>query len=374
MKRKLKIGVLFGGRSAEHEVSLVSATSVINALDKQKYDVVPIGITLDGRWISSPDTLEVLKSKKKINQQPQKILLPDPNLQGILEIFSKTNTEEKIDVIFPVLHGTFGEDGTIQGLLELANIPYVGAGVLSSSVAMDKIVARRLYKAAGIPVTPDVGFLWKEFKANKKFYISQVASELGFPCFVKPANMGSSVGITKAHNRRELEDAIELAANYDRKILVEKAVQNAHEIEVSLLGNDNPIVSVLGEIIPSNEFYDYDAKYVDGKSTSEIPAKIPKQVTEKIKEYALRGYKAIDCSGMARADFLVERNSNKIYLNELNTIPGFTSISMYPKLWEASGIPYSKLLDILINLAIERFEEKSKLKTVYRPKSDWYKN
>ncbi|MDI6804028.1 MAG: D-alanine--D-alanine ligase family protein [Bacteroidota bacterium] len=374
MKRKLKIGVLFGGRSAEHEVSLVSATSVINALDKKKYDVVPIGITLNGRWISSPDALEVLKSRKKINQQPQKILLPDPNLQGIVEIFSKINSKEKIDVIFPVLHGTFGEDGTVQGLLELANIPYVGAGVLASSVAMDKIVARRLYKAAGIPVTPDVWFLRKEFQVNKKFYLSQVANELGFPCFVKPANMGSSVGITKAHNRRELEGAIELAAYYDRKILVEKSVQNAREIEVSLLGNDNPIVSVPGEIIPSNEFYDYDAKYVDGKSTSEIPVNIPKRVSDKIKEYALRGYKAIDCSGMARADFLVERNSNKIYLSELNTIPGFTSISMYPKLWEASGIPYPKLLDMLIKVAIEKFEEKSKLKTAYRPKKDWYKN
>lgn len=374
MKSKLKIGVLFGGRSAEHEVSLVSATSVINALDKQKYDVVPIGITSDGRWISSPGTLEVLKSKKKINQQPQKILLPDPNLQGIVEIFSKINSKEKIDVLFPVLHGTFGEDGTVQGLLELANIPYIGAGVLASSVAMDKIIARRLYKAAGIPVMQDIWFLWKEFKVYKKVYLSQVANELGFPCFVKPANMGSSVGITKAHNRNELADAIELAANYDRKILVEKAVPNAREIEVSLLGNDNPIVSVPGEIIPSNEFYDYDAKYVDGKSTSEIPAKISKRVSDKIKEYALRGYRAIDCSGMARADFLVERDSNKIYLNELNTIPGFTSISMYPKLWEASGIPYPKLLDLLINLAVERFEEKSKLKTVYSPKSDWYKD
>ncbi len=373
MKRKLKIAVLFGGRSAEHEVSLASATSVINALDKKKYDVVPLGITLDGRWISSHDTLEVLKSRKGINRQPQKILLPDPNLQSLVEIFSKIKSKEKVDVIFPVLHGTFGEDGTVQGLLELANIPYVGAGVLASSVAMDKIVARRLYKAAAIPVTPDVWFLWKEFQVNKKRFLSQVANELGFPCFVKPANLGSSVGITKAHNSRELESAIDLASNYDRKILVEKAVQNAREIEVCLLGNNNPIVSVLGEIIPSNEFYDYDAKYVDGMSTSEIPANIPKRVSDKIKEYALRGYKAIDCSGMARADFLVERNSYKIYLNELNTIPGFTTISMYPKLLEVSGIPYPKLLDMLIKAAIEKFVEKSKLKTVFKPKKDWYR-
>jgi D-alanine-D-alanine ligase len=374
MKKKLKVGIIFGGRSAEHEVSLVSTTSVINALDKKKYEIVPIGITLDGRWISSPDALDVLKSRKNIDKQPQKLIVPDPNYRSLVKLFSKKLEEEKLDVVFPVLHGTFGEDGTIQGLFEIANMPYVGAGVLASSVAMDKIIARQLYKAAGIPVVPDVWFLWKDYKISKNRLIKNIENKLGYPCFVKPPNLGSSVGISKAHNRKELIKAIELALQYDRKILVEMAVPNAREIEVSLLGNDNPIASVAGEIIPSNEFYDYNAKYVDGKSKSEIPAKLPKNVVRKIQEYAIRGYRAVDCSGMARADFLVDKKINKIYFNELNTIPGFTSISMYPKLWEASGIQYPKLLDKLILLAIERHKEKANLKTFYKPKERWYKS
>jgi D-alanine-D-alanine ligase len=374
MKKKLNVGIIFGGRSAEHEVSLVSATSVINALDKKKYEIILIGITLDGRWISSPNALDVLKSRKNIDKQPQKLIVPDPNHRSLVKLFSKKLEEEKLDVVFPVLHGTFGEDGTIQGLFEIANIPYVGAGVLASSVAMDKIIARQLYKAAGIPVVPDVWFLWKDYKISKNRFIEKIEKQLGYPCFVKPPNLGSSVGISKAHNRKELINAIELASQYDRKILVEMAVPNTCEIEVSVLGNANPIASVAGEIIPSNEFYDYDAKYVDGKSKSEIPAKLPKNVARKIQEYALRGYRAVDCSGMARADFLVDKKTNKIYLNELNTIPGFTSISMYPKLWEASGIPYSKLLDKLILLAIGRQKEKSNLKTFYKPKERWYKS
>lgn len=373
-KKKIKVGIIFGGRSAEHEVSLVSATSVINALDKKKYEIVQIGITLDGRWISSPDALSALKTRKNIDRQPQKVIIPDPNHRSLIKLFSRKLEEEKLDVVFPVLHGTFGEDGTIQGLLEMANIPYVGAGVLASSVAMDKIIARRLYKAAGIPVTPDIWFLWKDYNDSKIRIIEKIEKDLGYPCFIKPSNTGSSVGISKAHNRRELIKAIELAAEYDRKILVEKSVENAREIEVSVLGNDNPVASVSGEIIPSNEFYDYNAKYVDGKSQSKIPAKLPKNIVKKIQEYAIRGYKAVDCSGMARADFLVDSKTNKIYLSELNTIPGFTSISMYPKLWEASGIPYPKLLDRLIELALERHNEKTKLKTVYKPKTNWYKS
>lgn len=373
MNKKIRIGILFGGRSAEHEVSLVSATSVIDALDKSKYEVIPIGITLDGRWISSKDAINILKSRKNLNKHPQKILLPDPKQQRLVEIFSKKYNSEKLDIIFPVLHGTFGEDGTIQGLLELANIPYVGAGVLASSVAMDKVIARRLYKAAGIPVTPDVWFLWKDYENSKIEIIEKIEKNLGYPCFVKPSNMGSSVGISKAKNRKQLFRCIETAAQYDRKILVEKCVNDAREIEVSILGNDNPIVSVPGEIIPSNEFYDYDAKYVDGKSEAQIPANLDKRTTEKIKKFAIMGYKAIDCSGMARADFLLNAKSGKIFLNELNTIPGFTSISMYPKLWEASGISYAKLLDKLIVYAIERFKIKSELKMEYKPKNDWYK-
>ncbi len=374
MKKKLTVGIIFGGRSAEHEVSLVSATSVINALDKKKYEIILIGITLDGRWISSPDALDVLKSRKNIDKQPQRLIVPDPNHRSLVKLFSKKLEEEKLDVVFPVLHGTFGEDGTIQGLFEIANIPYVGAGVLASSVAMDKIIARQLYKTAGIPVVPDVWFLSKDYKISKNRFIENIEKQLGYPCFVKPPNLGSSVGISKAHNRKELIKAIELASQYDRKILVEMAVPNTCEIEVSVLGNDNPIASVAGEIIPSNEFYDYDAKYVDGKSKSEIPAKLPINVVRKIQEYAIRGYWAVDCSGMARADFLVDKHTNKIYLNELNTIPGFTSISMYPKLWEASGIPYPKLLDKLIALAINRHKEKANLKTFYKPKERWYKS
>jgi D-alanine-D-alanine ligase len=374
MKKKFKIGIIFGGRSAEHEVSLVSAASVINALDKKNYEVVQIGITLDGRWISSPDALDILKSRKNIGKHPQKIIIPDPNHRSLIKLFSKKLEEEKLDVVFPVLHGTFGEDGTIQGLFEMANIPYIGAGVLGSAVAMDKVVARQLYRFADIPLAKDAWFLWKAFKDSKSEILKNIERHLGYPCFVKPSNMGSSVGISKAHNMKELVKSIELAGRYDRKILIEKAVENAREIEVSVLGNDNPIASVPGKIIPSNEFYDYDAKYVDGKSRSEIPAKLPKKVARKIQEYAIRGYKAVDCSGMARADFLVEKKTNKIYLNELNTIPGFTSISMYPKLWETSGISYPKLLDKLIELALEKHREKAKLKTAYKPKSNWYKS
>ncbi len=374
MKKKIRIGIIFGGRSAEHEVSLVSATSVIDALDKKRYEIVQIGITLDGQWISSTDALSILKIRKNINKQTQNIIIPDPNHRSLVKLFARKKNEEKLDVVFPVLHGTFGEDGTMQGLLEMANIPYIGAGVLASSVAMDKIVARRLYESAGIPVTHDIWFLWKDYQNSKIRIIEKIEKALLYPCFVKPANSGSSVGTSKAHNRRELLKAIKLAGEYDRKILVEKSVENAREIEVSVLGNDDPIVSVPGEIISSNEFYDYNAKYVDGKSRTEIPAKLPINIVKKIQEYAIRGFKAIDCSGMARADFLVESKTNNIYLNELNTIPGFTSISMYPKLWEASGIPYPKILDRLIELAFERHEEKAKLKTAYKPKSNWYKS
>jgi len=277
-----------------------------------------------------------------------------------------------LDVLFPVLHGAFGEDGTMQGLFELANLPYVGAGVLGSSVGMDKIVSKQLFEQAGIPVAPYVWFLNKELKAKRENIIREVETKLKYPCFVKPANSGSSVGISKAHNQKELIRAIRLAMEYDRKILIEKGIENAREIEVSVLGNDEPIVSVPGEIVSSNEFYDYDAKYVDGKSEAIIPARLPKSVIRKIQELAVRGYKTIDCAGMARVDFLVEKHSNRIYLNEINTIPGFTSISMYPKLWEASGISYTKLLDKLIDLALERHRQKSALKTSYQPKNKWY--
>ncbi len=368
---KLKIGVIFGGRSAEHQVSLVSAASIIQALDKKKYDVVPIGITPEGKWLSTPDAVSLLKSGK-YQKQFEKILIPDPTVQGLMTR-NRLSAVAGLDVIFPVLHGSFGEDGTVQGLFELANIPYVGAGVLGSSAGMDKVVTKQLCEQSGITVTPYVWFLMKEYSSSKKKMIGLLEKKLGYPCFVKPANSGSSVGISKAHNRKELISAIELAGEYDRKVLVEQSIENAREIEVAMLGNDEPKASIPGEIISSNEFYDYDAKYVDGKSRAVIPAKFPKPVIQKIQSMAVSGFRAIDCAGMARVDFLVTKRSHKIYLNEINTIPGFTSISMYPKLWEASGISYSKLLDRLIDLAIERHTAKQNRKTSFQPKSDWYK-
>jgi D-alanine-D-alanine ligase len=281
--------------------------------------------------------------------------------------------QKHIDVIFPVLHGTYGEDGTIQGLFELANIPYVGAGVLGSSVGMDKVITKQLCEQAGISVTPYVWFVTPEYAKYTKKILTAIEVKLGYPCFIKPANLGSSVGISKAHNRKQLVESIKLASKYDRKILVEKSIENAREIEVSVLGNDDPIASVPGKIISSNEFYDYDAKYVDGKSEAVIPAKLPSSIAKKVRELAVQSFKVIDCSGMARVDFLLTRRINKIYFNEINTIPGFTSISMYPKLWEATGIPYKKLLDRLIELAIERHINKQRLYRIFQPKIKWYK-
>jgi D-alanine-D-alanine ligase len=375
MAKKIRVGVIFGGRSVEHEVSLVSAASVIGALDKEKYDILPIGITPEGRWLSSAEALALLKEKGKIDDLPEHILVPDPRKRGLVPLRNSSAEvpPHPIDVIFPVLHGTYGEDGTIQGLFELAEIPYVGSGVLGSALGMDKVVQKQLLRQAGIPVTPDIWFYLEEFLKAQRKLIASIERKLGYPCFVKPANLGSSVGISKAHDRKELVGAIRHAGEYDLKVLVEKGIERAREIECSVLGNDDPIASVPGEVIPSNEFYDYDAKYVDGKSTSVIPAKLPRSVARKVQQYAVDSFKVLNCSGMARVDFLVTRGRNRIYVNELNTIPGFTSISMYPKLWQASGLSYPELLDRLIQLAFERHRGKVNLKTTYSPKTDWYK-
>ena len=376
MPNKIRVGVIFGGRSAEHEVSIVSATSVIHALDKNKYEVLPIGITPEGRWLSSAKALELFRDRANIENLPEHILVPDPRKQGLIELKDSSAQEvpQQIDVAFPVLHGTYGEDGTIQGLFELADIPYVGSGVLGSAVGMDKVVQKQLLRQAKIPVAPEVWFMINEYKDHAKKIIGLIETKLRYPCFIKPANLGSSVGISKAHNRRELIQAIELAAEYDLKILVEKGIEQAREIECSVLGNDEPIASIPGEIVPSNEFYDYDAKYVDGKSTAVIPARLPKSVIKKIQFYSRESFRVLNCSGMGRVDFLVRKKSNAIYLNELNTIPGFTSISMYPKLWQASGISYPDLLDRLIQLALERHESRRHLKTRFQPKADWFKS
>jgi len=376
MKRKIRVGVIFGGQSSEHEVSLVSATSVIQALDKEKYEVVPIGITKKGKWLSSSTTLQLLKSGKRLDDAQERMLLPDPTQKGLVEFrdHGLSTSPEPLDVVFPVLHGPYGEDGTIQGLLDLAHVPYVGAGVLGSAVGMDKVIQKQLFERAGLPVPEYCFFLYREYEAASSRWIRQIERVLHYPCFVKPANLGSSIGITKAHNRKELQKGIKEASRYDRKILAERSIENAREIECSVLGNDKPRVSVPGEVIPSSEFYDYDAKYVDGKSEIVIPAPIPERVKKKVQDLAIRAFKAIDCAGMARVDFLVTRETYEIYICEVNTIPGFTSISMYPKLWEASGLPYSKLLDILIQLALERHRERSRLQASYKPSRDWYKS
>jgi D-alanine-D-alanine ligase len=370
MTGKIRVGVLFGGRSAEHEVSLVSAASVISALDKRKYEVIPIGITTEGRWLSSPDAIKLLKEKIQVDGNEEHLLLPDPQKKGLVSIGKGAG--EPLDVLFPVLHGTYGEDGSIQGLFELADIPYVGAGVLGSAVGMDKIIQKQVLQSAGIPVAPAISFLSSAYLKKQRIFIGDIETKIHYPCFVKPANTGSSVGISKAHNSKELIAAIAVAATYDRKILVEKSIEKAREIEMSVLGNDDPVASVPGEIISSNEFYDYDAKYVDGKSEAIIPAGLPVSVVKKIQALALKAFAVLDCAGMARVDFLIQKNGGKIFLNEINTIPGFTSISMYPKLWEASGIPYASLLDKLIQLAIERHRGKAELKKTYKPKKNWY--
>lgn len=349
---KIRVGVVFGGRSGEHEISLRSAESVLRSLDPDKYDVVPIGITHEGKWLSPRTALALLPPKETIQNTLMKgepaALTAEPNARGTL------------DVIFPVLHGTYGEDGTIQGLFDLSNIPYVGADVLGSAVGMDKDVMKRLLRDAGLPV----GDFWTIKSPGIGAFIQQRSQNLPYPVFVKPANLGSSVGITKAHAPDELRGALETAAEYDRKIVVEKGI-DAREIELAVLGNDDPICSVPGEIIPSREFYDYEAKYASEDSRLLIPAPMSPDEAEEAKRLAIATFKALEGSGLGRVDLFLERGTGKFYVNEINTMPGFTSISMYPKLWEASGVPYAELLDRLITLALERHGEKNKLRTKY---------
>lgn len=354
--------MLFGGESGEHEVSLASARSVIDALDREKYDVRLVGITKDGRWLAGGDPLALLEGKGDIDEDPGVSVVASGGHEMI-------TGEEKgpisdVDLVFPVLHGTFGEDGTVQGLLELADLPYVGAGVLGSALGLDKAVQKAVLLAHGLPIVDYELILSKTWRADPSGTIALLEERFGYPLFVKPANAGSSVGVSKAHTRAELEDGLDEAAQYDRKILAEVAIEG-REIECSVLGNDVPVASVPGEVVPCNEFYDYRAKYIDGDSELRIPAPLPEAVTRRIQELAIEAYKAIDCAGMARVDFFVCGEGKEIYLNELNTIPGFTSISMYPKLWEASGLSYSDLLDRLIDLALERYAEKKSLRRFY---------
>jgi D-alanine-D-alanine ligase len=391
--KKIRVGILFGGRSGEHEVSLLSAASVFNAIDKDKYEVVPIGITKAGRWVTAADAERLLRGKFEDHKHlragdPEAtpgaavlakgesvVVPPEPHRHGSITPFETDASSHAltrraadraidVDVIFPVLHGTFGEDGTIQGLLELADMPYVGAGVLGSAAGMDKDIMKALFRAAGLPIVKHVTLLRSEWESSAKQVQKRVESSLKYPVFVKPANLGSSVGISKVHDRKELGPAIEEAAKFDRKIVIERGVgggkQKAREIECSVLGNDRPEASLPGEIVPSTEFYDYNAKYLDEGSQLIIPAKFSKAETKEVQRLAIGAFKAVDCSGLARVDFLMEPKTRKIYLNEINTMPGFTAISMYPKLWAASGVSYPDLIERLIQLGLERHAEKQK--------------
>lgn len=368
LEKKLRVGVIFGGRSGEHEVSLRSAESVINALDREKYEIVPIAISKEGKWLTSSQAGELLPSAVMRGADQHVAIFGDPTARGLTRLArgSANGHRDSLDVIFPVLHGTYGEDGTIQGLLEMADLPYVGCGVLASAAGMDKVVMKRLFREAGLPIVDFTHFLRTQWESDPAEVESRVIEEIGFPCFIKPANLGSSVGISKAVAPAGLRAAIALAAKFDRKIVVEKGV-DAREIEVSVLGNDQPIASLPGEIVPqSAAFYDYKAKYVDANGARlAIPAELSEDQTAEIQQLAIRAFQAIDGAGLGRVDFFLERSTGRLLLNEINTMPGFTSISMYPKLWEAGGLGYPELIDRLIELAFERHREKSRNATSF---------
>lgn len=378
---KLRIGVIYGGRSGEHEVSLASAAAVFKNLDPSRYEAVPILVTKEGRWnlpsepprlAAAADAIAASRTKVAIESSREAHLVAHPGGDTLLTIDrgpagSPATTAAvsglALDVVFPVMHGPYGEDGTVQGLLELANVPYVGCGVLASATGMDKAVMKQLFAANGLPICDYEVLLARDWRRDERDVLTRVTTKLGFPLFVKPANLGSSVGISKAHHTAELRAAITLAAEFDRKIVIEAAVPGAREIECAVLGNDDPDASVPGEIIPSREFYDYEAKYLDEGSRSVIPADLSDALAADVRRLSVAAFKAVDGAGMARVDFLLARDSGMLYVNELNTIPGFTTISMYAKLWEASGLSYSALLDRLIDLAIDRHREKQSLRT-----------
>jgi len=349
-----RVGVLFGGRSSEHEVSLASARNVMEALRLAGHEVVPIGITPEGRWLQQPDAWVRLSARV----QGELPATTGESTAVLLPVMTAEQSLSAVDVIFPVLHGPYGEDGTVQGLLEMANIPYVGSGVLASAVAMDKVIARQLFAQYGLPQVHYVTVLRRRWQAERETVANEIEAALRYPLFVKPANMGSSVGVSKARNREQLSMALDVAAHFDRRLLVEEAVPHAREIEVSVLGNEMPLASIAGEIVPANEFYDYNAKYENKSSRLLIPAPIDDAMMAAVREAAVRAFRALDCAGLARVDFLVDGESGAIYLNEINTMPGFTQISMYPKLWESTGISYPELVDRLLILAMERYADR----------------
>jgi D-alanine-D-alanine ligase len=361
-KKRLRVGVLFGGRSGEHEVSLASASSVIRGLDPEKYEAVPVGITKQGHWRIGAGAQKMLPEVLNQGQPVMMTADPDAALVPLGGSASGAPGAPKLDVVFPVMHGTFGEDGTIQGLLDLAGLPFVGAGVLGSAIGMDKDVAKRLLQGAKIPVVPWITVHRHEWERDPKAVQRAIERKFRYPVFVKPATLGSSVGMTKVHSRAEFAPALNLASEFAMKILVEKAMA-AREIEVSVLGNNDPKASIPGEIVPHREFYDYAAKYLEEGTQLLIPAKLKSAQVKTIQALAVAAFRTLELSGMARVDFFLEKRGNgKLFLNEVNTIPGFTSISMYPKLWEATGIPFRQLIDRLIELALEQHREKARTK------------
>ncbi len=366
--KKLRVGLIFGGRSGEHEVSLASAKSVLANLDPRRYDVVPIGIAKNGTWLLGDEQTAMLTqaivSTASSERSTAVTLTGDPTVRRLIPLQGSAPLRDNgaLDVIFPVLHGTYGEDGTLQGLLEMANVPYVGCGVLGAALGMDKEKMKMVFSSVGLPNVEYFSCRRNEWERAPEMVMNTVEQSIGYPCFVKPVNLGSSVGINKAHDRTELEHALQVAAEYDRKIIIERGI-NCRELECAVLGNDEPVVSVVGEVIASGEFYDYTAKYIGGTSQVVIPADLPQATAEEVRRQAIQAFLALDLSGLARVDFFLERETGKVYINEVNTLPGFTEISMYPKLWTASGLPYSQLLDRLIELAIERHTDRQRNKT-----------
>jgi D-alanine-D-alanine ligase len=368
-QNKLRIGIIYGGRSGEHEVSLASAKAIMENLDQSKYEIILIAITKQGTWLLGAEPAQLMTAEQDVELHNDLAttavtLAGDPTLRHLISLKGDTLPQEQcqLDVIFPIVHGTYGEDGTLQGLLEMASIPYVGCNVLGSALGMDKEKMKMVFTSVGLPVGPYLVYRRNQWERDPQIILNTIEEKLGYPNFVKPVNLGSSVGINKAHNRAELEHAINVAAEYDRKIIIEQGI-DCRELECAVLGNDEPIASVIGEILPSDEFYDYHAKYIDNKSQIIIPANIPQETTAEVRGQAIQAFLALDLSGLSRVDFFLEKTTGKIYINEVNTLPGFTQISMYPKLWEASGIAYSELLDRLIELAIERHHDQQRNRT-----------
>jgi D-alanine-D-alanine ligase len=360
--KRLRIGVLFGGRSTEHEVSILSAQSIIAAMNPERFEAVPLYIDKNGRWLLGGSIKRLISDDAA---RKYVYLPPDPTRRSLVAAADGVGSAPSLpplDVVFPVFHGLNGEDGTIQGVLELANVPYVGAGVLGSALGLDKVYMKRAFAAAGLPIVDYISITRSQYEQDPQTFIAAVEQRIGYPCFAKFANSGSSVGTTKAHNRAELVDGLRLASSFDRKLLVERGI-DARELEVSVLGNDEPQASVVGEVVPAHEFYDYEAKYLDEGSRLLIPAPIEPAMADKVRAMAVRAFQAVDAAGMARVDFFLERGSDRVVLNELNTIPGFTRISMYPKLWEASGLAYPQLIERLVDLALERFNDKQRSQT-----------